>query len=82
MRTPGECRDCEGTIDARDRAEEAADALADAIGRFLGVDVGEHVGGFPGNCPWQTALDAIEHAIDERDHGERTMEQLSHDRQL
>lgn len=55
----GECRDCEGTIAARDRAEEAADALAYAIGGFLGIDIGEHVGGSPGNCPWRRALDAI-----------------------
>lgn len=62
MRMPGECRDCEATITARDAAEEMADALADAVADFLGVEIGEHVGGRPGNDPWQNALDAIRSA--------------------
>lgn len=82
MRTPGECKDCEVTIGQRDRAEEAADALADAIAAYFNVDIGEHVGGQPGNCPWQNALEEIEKALAEREHGEREMEQLSRDGQL
>lgn len=82
MRTPGECRDSEGTIDERDRAQEAADALAAAIGEYFNVDIGEHVGGSPGNCPWNNALEIIQQAISEQENGQRAMEQLAHDGQL
>jgi len=74
-----ECGTCSALLSERDLAQHWADELAYAIGRLLNVDVGEHSNL---NNPWLTAYEFIEAAIQEREEGERTMEQLAHDGQL
>lgn len=74
-----DCGTCTSLISERDLAQHFADELAYAIGRLFDVDIGEHSNL---NNPWQTALEAIETVIAEREYREREMQQLDADGQL
>lgn len=74
-----ECGTCTSLISERDLAQHFADELACAIGKLLNVDVGEHSNL---NNPWQTALEAIEAALDAQEYRETEMQHLDQAGQL